>query len=44
MGAANINSILMQYMYYIRTINKETVSKLVQSMLQLRAYADILHK
>lgn len=26
-GIANINSILMQYMYYIRTINKETVSE-----------------
>ena len=24
---ANINSILMQYMYYIRTINKETISE-----------------
>lgn len=26
-GVANINSILMQYMYYVRTVNKETVSE-----------------
>lgn len=26
-GVGNINSILMQYMYYVRTINRETVSE-----------------